>query len=129
MLNTAEVCREFFEDKKSIFSVLTSEQKEILKSGLTAYFFKKGDYKKAIWYFKMISYQYPNDLFLIYWLIESYLQTNKIEDADILFQRLTSSMTVNKLFLKLKEIKNHRMEMQINKTLFEKYLHKKINVQ
>lgn len=44
MLNTAEVCREFLEDKKSIFSVLTAEQKEVLKSGLTASFYKKGDF-------------------------------------------------------------------------------------
>lgn len=44
MLNIAEVCRDFLEDKKSIFSVLTTEQKEILKSGLTAAFYKKGDY-------------------------------------------------------------------------------------
>ncbi|HEX2934027.1 MAG TPA: Crp/Fnr family transcriptional regulator [Bacteroidales bacterium] len=44
MLNTAEVCREFLEDKKSIFSVLNPEQKDILKSGLTAAFYKKGDF-------------------------------------------------------------------------------------
>jgi CRP/FNR family transcriptional regulator, polysaccharide utilization system transcription regulator len=44
MFNTSEVCRDFLEDKKSIFSVLTNEQKEILKEGLTASFFKKGDY-------------------------------------------------------------------------------------
>lgn len=44
MLNTAEVCREFLEDKKSIFSVLNPEQKEVLKSGLTAAFYKKGDF-------------------------------------------------------------------------------------
>lgn len=44
MLNTAEVCREFLEDKKSIFSVLNLEQKEVLKSGLTAAFYKKGDF-------------------------------------------------------------------------------------
>jgi CRP/FNR family transcriptional regulator, polysaccharide utilization system transcription regulator len=44
MLNIAEVCRDFLEDKKSIFSVLTTEQKDILKLGLTAAFYKKGDY-------------------------------------------------------------------------------------
>jgi CRP/FNR family transcriptional regulator, polysaccharide utilization system transcription regulator len=44
MVNTIEVCRDFLEDKKSIFSVLSNEQKEILKSGLTAAFYKKGDY-------------------------------------------------------------------------------------
>lgn len=44
MLNTTEVCREFLEDKKSIFTILTFDQKEILKSGLTAAFYKKGDY-------------------------------------------------------------------------------------
>jgi CRP-like cAMP-binding protein len=44
MLNTAEVCREFLDDKKSIFSVLTPDQKEILRSGLTAAFYKKGDF-------------------------------------------------------------------------------------
>jgi CRP-like cAMP-binding protein len=44
MFNAFEVCREFLEDKKSIFSVLSSEQKELLKAGLTAFFYKKGDY-------------------------------------------------------------------------------------
>src|SRR5512145_159840 len=44
MLNTIEVCRDFLEDKKSIFSVLSTEQKDILKSGLTAAFYKKGDF-------------------------------------------------------------------------------------
>ncbi len=44
MLNTEEVCREFLEDKKSIFSVLQPEEKELLRSGLTAAFYKKGDY-------------------------------------------------------------------------------------
>lgn len=44
MLNTAEACRDFLEDKKSIFSVLSPEQKEVLKSGLTAAFYKKGDF-------------------------------------------------------------------------------------
>lgn len=44
MLNTEEVCREFLEDKKSIFSVLSPEEKEILKTGLSAAFYKKGDY-------------------------------------------------------------------------------------
>jgi CRP/FNR family transcriptional regulator, polysaccharide utilization system transcription regulator len=44
MLNTAEVCRDFLEDKKSIFSVLTPDQKDVLKSGLTAAFYKKGDF-------------------------------------------------------------------------------------
>ncbi|MDP4207945.1 MAG: Crp/Fnr family transcriptional regulator [Bacteroidota bacterium] len=44
MFNTVEVCRQFLEDKNSIFSVLTPEQKDILKSGLTASFYKKGDY-------------------------------------------------------------------------------------
>lgn len=44
MLNTEEVCREFLEDKKSIFSVLLPEEKEMLRAGLTAAFYKKGDY-------------------------------------------------------------------------------------
>ena len=44
MVNTAEICREFLEDKKSIFSVLTPEQKDLLRAGLTASFYKKGDY-------------------------------------------------------------------------------------
>jgi CRP/FNR family transcriptional regulator, polysaccharide utilization system transcription regulator len=44
MFNSTEVCNEFLEDKKSIFSVLTSEQKEILKAGLNASFYKRGDY-------------------------------------------------------------------------------------
>jgi CRP/FNR family transcriptional regulator, polysaccharide utilization system transcription regulator len=44
MLNTEEVCREFLEDKKSIFSVLLPPEKEILRSGLSAAFYKKGDY-------------------------------------------------------------------------------------
>jgi CRP-like cAMP-binding protein len=44
MLNTNEVCRDFLEDKKSIFSILNSEQKDILRSGLTAAFYKKGDF-------------------------------------------------------------------------------------
>jgi CRP/FNR family transcriptional regulator, polysaccharide utilization system transcription regulator len=44
MFNAADVCREFMDDKKSIFSVLTSEQKDALKAGLTASFVKKGDY-------------------------------------------------------------------------------------
>lgn len=44
MFNTAEICREFLEDKKSIFSVLNAEEKDILKAGLTAAFYKKGDY-------------------------------------------------------------------------------------
>jgi len=44
MFNTSEVCREFLDDKKSIFSILTPEQKEIFKAGLTATFYKKGDY-------------------------------------------------------------------------------------
>ncbi len=44
MFNSSEVCREFLDDKKSIFSIITPEQKEILKSGLTAAFYKKGDY-------------------------------------------------------------------------------------
>ena len=44
MFNSSEVCREFLDDKKSIFSILTPEQKEILQSGLTAAFYKKGDY-------------------------------------------------------------------------------------
>lgn len=44
MLNTEEICREFLEDKKSIFSVLLPEEKELLRSGLTAAFYKKGDY-------------------------------------------------------------------------------------
>jgi CRP-like cAMP-binding protein len=44
MFNTVEVCREFLEDKKSIFNVLTPEQKEVLKAGLTASDFKKGDF-------------------------------------------------------------------------------------
>jgi len=44
MLNTEEVCREFLEDKKSIFSVLLAEDKELLKEGLSAAFYKKGDY-------------------------------------------------------------------------------------
>lgn len=44
MFNSTEVCREFLDDKKSIFSILTPEQKEILKAGLTASFYKRGDY-------------------------------------------------------------------------------------
>jgi CRP-like cAMP-binding protein len=44
MLNVDEVCRDFLNDPQSIFSVLTPEQKNILKQGLTATFFKKGDY-------------------------------------------------------------------------------------
>lgn len=44
MLNITEACREFLEDKKSIFSVLTGDQKDILKAGLTASFYKKGEY-------------------------------------------------------------------------------------
>ena len=44
MFNAIEVCREFLDDKKSIFSVLSGEQKELLKAGLTASFFKRGDY-------------------------------------------------------------------------------------
>lgn len=43
MFNAAEVCREFLDDKKSIFTVLNPEQKETLKAGLTANFYKKGD--------------------------------------------------------------------------------------
>lgn len=44
MLNTEEVCREFLDDKKSIFSVLMPEEKELLRAGLSAAFYKKGDY-------------------------------------------------------------------------------------
>ena len=44
MFNSDEICREFLEDKKSIFSILTQEQKEILRAGLSASIYKKGDY-------------------------------------------------------------------------------------
>jgi CRP/FNR family transcriptional regulator, polysaccharide utilization system transcription regulator len=44
MFKSADVCREFLADKKSMFSVLTSDQKTVLKGGLTAAFYKKGDY-------------------------------------------------------------------------------------
>lgn len=44
MFNSTEVCRDFLEDKKSIFSVLTTEQKDILNAGLSAAFYKRGDY-------------------------------------------------------------------------------------
>ena len=44
MFNAADHCKEFLEDKKSIFTVLTPEQKDVLQSGLTAAFYKKGDF-------------------------------------------------------------------------------------
>jgi CRP/FNR family transcriptional regulator, polysaccharide utilization system transcription regulator len=44
MFNATEVRREFLDDKKSIFAILSPEQKEVLKAGLTAAFYKKGDY-------------------------------------------------------------------------------------
>ncbi len=44
MLNTEEVCREFLEDKKSIFSLLLPEEKDMLRAGLSAAYYKKGDY-------------------------------------------------------------------------------------
>lgn len=44
MFNSKEVCRDFLDDKKSIFSVLTDEQKDTLNLGLSAAFYKKGDY-------------------------------------------------------------------------------------
>lgn len=44
MLNSAEVCNEFLDDKKSIFSVISQDQKNILKAGLSAAFYKKGDF-------------------------------------------------------------------------------------
>jgi CRP/FNR family transcriptional regulator, polysaccharide utilization system transcription regulator len=44
MFDAIEVCKEFLEDKKSIFNILTNDQKDILKSGLTASFFRKGEY-------------------------------------------------------------------------------------
>jgi len=44
MFNSEETCRRFLDDKKSIFSKLTQKQQEILKSGLSASFFKKGDF-------------------------------------------------------------------------------------
>jgi len=43
MFDSEETCRKFLEDKNSIFSILTQNQKEILKEGLTASYFKKGE--------------------------------------------------------------------------------------
>lgn len=44
MLNAVEACHEFLDDKKSIFSVISQDQKDILKAGLSAAFYKKGDF-------------------------------------------------------------------------------------
>ncbi len=44
MFNPEETCRRFLEDKKSIFSKLTEKQQEILKGGLSATLYKKGEY-------------------------------------------------------------------------------------
>jgi CRP-like cAMP-binding protein len=43
MFNSEETCRKFLEDKNSIFNKLTEQQNEILKEGLTASFYKKGE--------------------------------------------------------------------------------------
>lgn len=41
--NTEETCQKFLDERNSIFSKLTQKQKEVLKDGLTATFYKKGD--------------------------------------------------------------------------------------